>query len=71
MFFFVNLNMFMMAYMSTLQIFNAERLVVVREQANQMYSVIPYYYARVIVETPMYLIAPLLFSAVMYFAVGL
>jgi ATP-binding cassette subfamily G (WHITE) protein 1 len=56
--------------MSSLQIFNKERLVVVREQANQMYDVIPYYYARVIVETPLYLMVPLLFSAIIYFAVG-
>lgn len=70
-FFFVNLNQFMLAYMSTLTIFNGERVVIVREQANQMYDIIPYYFARTIVETPLFVIGPLIFSAILYFLVGL
>jgi ABC-type multidrug transport system ATPase subunit len=71
MFFFVNLNIFMLAYMTTLQIFSMERLVIVREQANQMYDIIPYYFARTAVETPLFILSPLVYTAIFYFGVGL
>lgn len=61
----------MAAYMSTLTIFNGERIVIVREQANQMYDIIPYYFARSLVETPIFLIGSLLFCSILYFLVGL
>ena len=71
MLFFCNMSCFMSAYMTTLTIFNDERPVIVREQANQMYDIFPYYFSRVIVENPLFLLSPLLFSTIMYFGVGL
>lgn len=71
MLFFVNLNQFMGAYMTTLLTFNTERTVVVREQANQMYSIMTYYVARSTVETPLFLLTPMIFSLIVYFGVGL
>lgn len=71
MMFFVNLNVFMLAYMTTLVTFNTERIVIVRERANQMYSIFPYYFARTMIETPLFLIIPLVYCAIFYFAVGL
>ena len=61
----------MLAYMTTLTIFNEERIVIVREQANQLYSIIPYYFARTLVETPLFLMAPLVNASIFYFATGL
>ena len=36
-----------------------------------MYSIIAYYFARSLVETPLFLLIPLLFTVIVYFGVGL
>jgi len=61
----------MLAYMGTLLTFNTERTIIVREQANQLYGIIPYYWARSLVETPLFLFLPMLYSLIIYFGVGL
>ena len=57
--------------MGTIITFQAERPVFLREQANNMYSVGTYYLAKTIVETPVLLISPMVFSVIVYFGVGL
>ena len=41
-----------------------------REQANKMYSVFSYFFAKVIVDTPVLLISPFVASMIMYWPVG-
>jgi len=36
-----------------------------------MYDIVPYYFARSMVETPVFIVGPLVFSAILYFLVGL
>ena len=61
----------MLNYMSTLAVFNQEREVIVREVANQLYTIPPFYISRVLAETPLFLLNPLIYSAIAYFGVGL
>ena len=62
---------FMPSFMMTNITFQIERPVFLREQANKMYGVIPYYFAKLISDIPGFLIVPTAFIAITYFAVGL
>ena len=42
-----------------------------REQANNMYDVSSYYLAKILTETPVLLITPMIFSVIVYFKIGL
>jgi hypothetical protein len=50
--FFTVINQTMMNLMGVLLIFQEERPVFLREQANQMYRVTPYYLSKIIAEFP-------------------
>ncbi len=42
-----------------------------REQANDMYGVGAHYTAKIIIETPVLLMIPMVFSLIVYFGIGL
>eukprot|EP00347_Sterkiella_histriomuscorum_P009468 403341097 len=69
--FFSCINQTMMNLMGCLLIFQEERPVFLREQANKMYNVAPYFLAKVGVELPIQIFTPLLWWIVCYFGVGL
>lgn len=57
--------------MSSLLTFQIERPIFLREQANKMYAIIPYYVAKILIDAPAVIIAPMLFSVIVYFKIGL
>ena len=61
---------FMAPFMMTVVTFQTERPVFLREQANKMYDVVPYYFAKTIAEIPVFTIIPMIFCAITYFLVG-
>ena len=69
--FFITVNQTMMNMMGTLLTFQQERPVFLREQANKMYEVGPYYSAKIVAETPVISLTPMLFAIVVYFKIGL
>ena len=68
--FFGTMAMFMPAYMMTNLTFQTERPVFLREQANQMYDVMPYYLAKILSELPSFIVPPVLFSVITFFGIG-
>jgi hypothetical protein len=54
----------------TLQIFQFERPVFLREQSNQMYSFVPYFLTKNLHEQPLIVAQPLLTLTMMFWAVG-
>ena len=56
--------------MMTVNVFQLERPVFLREQANKMYNVVPYYVAKLLSEIPIFVIVPLVFNLIYYFMVG-
>lgn len=69
--FFICVDIAMENIMNTVLAFNSERPVFLREQANHMYGVTSYYVARILVDTPIQLLLPLLFTLIIYFKIGL
>ena len=61
---------FMAPMMMTVNVFQHERPVFLREQANKMYNVVPYYVAKLLSEIPIFIIVPLIFNLIFYFLVG-
>jgi len=61
----------MMNMMGTILVFQAERPVFLREQANKMYTVVSYYLAKIVIETPILALTPMSFSIIIYFKIGL
>lgn len=57
--------------MGTIIIFQVERPVFLREQANKMYSVTAYYLAKVLADLPVQLITPIVFTVIVYFGIGM
>ena len=68
--FFTCVVTFMSPYMMTTMTFQGERPVFLREQANQMYDVVPYFLAKTIADLPAFIIVPFVFNAITYFAIG-
>ena len=52
-FFFAAVNFFMGNMFNAILVFQAERPVFLREQANKMYGVFPYFMAKTLMDTPM------------------
>jgi len=42
-----------------------------REQASSLYDVAPYFFAKILAELPLSIIDPIVFSVIVYWAVGL
>ena len=68
--FFVCVDVAMENVMNTVLAFQGERPVFLREQANKQYSVSSYYLARLVLDTPIQTILPLIFSLIIYFKMG-
>ena len=66
--FFLSVNGFMGAFTNTLLVFQGERPVFLRENANKMYGVLPYYLSKIQVDTPMIFIPPFIGSLITYWA---
>lgn len=63
--------LFMVNTFSNLLIFQIERDVFFREHANQMYSVMPYYMTKLMIELPVLILTPLVMMLITYWAIGL
>lgn len=61
---------FMPPYMMTGLTFQTERPVFLREQANKMYGVAPYFFAKILAELPSFVIPPALFILITFFSIG-
>jgi len=59
-----------MVYMGTILVFQGERPVFLREQSNHMYGTTAYYLSKVVGEMPLMVVAPLVYTAIIYFAIG-
>lgn len=60
----------MTAFMGTIGLFQNERPVFLREQANNMYSVSAYFNAKTLTEVPLTTFTPLLYTIIVYFGMG-
>ena len=69
--FFISINQVMTALFSVLLTFLSERPVFLREYANKMYGIWPYFFSKSIVEVPFQACVPFLTAVITYFAVGL
>jgi hypothetical protein len=69
--FFQAVNMFMGNMFNAILVFQAERPVFLREQANKMYSVFPYFMAKTLMDTPILLFTPFLATIICYFGTGM
>jgi len=69
--FFLSVNGFMGAFSNTLLVFQGERPVFLREYANKMYRVFPYFLAKIIVDTPMLIISPAVGALITYWVLDL
>lgn len=70
-FFFFTVNLFMSTLFQAILAFPLERGIFLREHANKLYTVAPYYLAKNVIETPIGLIASFLFGVIVYYIVGL
>mmetsp|Transcript_42615 Transcript_42615/g.56252 ORF Transcript_42615/g.56252 Transcript_42615/m.56252 type:complete len:110 (-) Transcript_42615:406-735(-) len=68
--FFMAMATFMPAYMMTGLTFQTERPVFLREQANKMYGVLPYYLAKILSDLPSFIVPPTLFTIITFFGIG-
>jgi len=68
--FFMAVSSFMGSYMQTTQTFQNERPVFLREYANKMYTVFPYYAAKVLADIPTFIIVPLIYTLMTYYTIG-
>jgi len=68
--FFMAANGMMSNIMNVLTNFANERGAVVREQQNNMYTIGPYFAARVLVDIPLRIIGPTLFGTIAYWSLG-
>lgn len=69
--FFISINQVMTALFSVLLTFLSERPVFLREYANKMYGVWPYFVSKSIIEIPFQALIPFMVAIITYFAVGL
>eukprot|EP00762_Andalucia_godoyi_P004214 ANDGO_05550.mRNA.1 hypothetical protein len=69
--FFVTVQTGVGAIITTLHAFQKERAVVDHERGAKWYSVMPYFIAKSVVELPLQLLEPVLFSVIVYWMTGL
>ena len=69
--YFVAVNTFMADIMNTILVFQGERPVFLREQANKMYGVAPYFMAKTLTDIPIIILTPLITTILLYFALNL
>lgn len=68
--FFISVHTFMEQVFGNLLSFPAERAVFIREYSAKMYKLLPYYVAKNIVESPVYLFFVAIFNIIVYFTAG-
>mmetsp|Transcript_108594 Transcript_108594/g.150156 ORF Transcript_108594/g.150156 Transcript_108594/m.150156 type:complete len:181 (+) Transcript_108594:956-1498(+) len=68
--FFITMNMSFNGIQNVILIFPDERPVFLREVNNNMYNVGPYFWAKVLSELPFSLMTPIIFGAIVYYAIG-
>lgn len=69
--FFICMNIAFNAIQNVILIFPDERPVFLREVNNNMYSVSPYFWAKIISELPFSILTPTIFGSIVYYAIGL
>lgn len=69
--FFILTNVFMEQVFGNLLSFPIERAVFIREYYSRMYRAFPYYVAKNIVESPVYILFTAIFATIIYFTAGL
>ena len=50
--------------------FQTERPVFLREQANKMYDVVPYYLSKILSELPSFIVPPIIGTVITFFSFG-
>ena len=68
--FFITMNIAFNAIQNVILIFPDERPVFLREVNNNMYRTGPYFWAKIISELPFSLMTPIVFGAIVYYAIG-
>lgn len=69
--FFMTMTIAFNAVQSIILIFPDERPVFLREVNNNMYSVSPYFFAKVVSELPPSILTPVIYGSIVYFSIGL
>ncbi|ORX88800.1 hypothetical protein K493DRAFT_341060 [Basidiobolus meristosporus CBS 931.73] len=69
--FFVGTNQMFSTSMPTISIFAEERNVFLREHGGGYYGLSAYFFSKIIVELPINIIMPIIFSAITYWMIGL
>ena len=69
--FFITMTISFNSIQNIILIFPDERPVFLREVNNNMYSVSAYFFGKVISEIPSSILTPVIFGAIIYFAIGL
>lgn len=69
--YFLSTNYFMGNFFNAILVFQAERPVFLREQANKMYSVFPYYITKISVDMPVLMLTTLIGTLITYFIINL
>ena len=69
--FFITMNISFNAIQNVILIFPDERPVFLREVNNNMYSVSPYFWAKIVSELPFAIMTPTIFGCIVYFLIGL
>ena len=65
------INCAMSSVTKTLSVFAKERVIVERERTKKSYDVAPYFAAKLLAESPVSAVFPLIFGALLYPAAGL
>lgn len=68
--FFVSINMFIMYFQTSVALFPVERDIFLKEFDSGLYSLIPYFFAKIIIDLPLTALFPMLFSSIVYYAVS-
>lgn len=68
--FMLNFFVFFSTTFPTVGVFQIERPIFLREQANMMYGVFPYYLTKLLIDIPLLILTPLIIQAITYYPVG-
>ncbi|KAJ1961547.1 hypothetical protein GGI12_003187 [Dipsacomyces acuminosporus] len=68
--FFGCVNQFVLTMMSVVNVFVSERVVFLREWQGGYYTLLPYFFAKNIVELPIQIVSPVIYSCISYWLLG-
>ena len=66
----LNFFVFFSTTYPTVGVFQIERPIFLREQANMMYGILPYYLTKLMIDIPLLIVTPLIIMAITYYPVG-